>query len=127
MEIFQTTAKMQQSQSVAPKPSVEVQTVQQIQKTQIQQDQAAQSNTEQKTTKIDSQDDMDKLIDQLNQSLNPFNTSLKFGFDNSSEDFYVSVIETKSNRMLRRFPIEQAEALLPKMQEVNGLLFDQKG
>jgi flagellar protein FlaG len=127
MEIFQTTAKMQQSQSVAPKPSVEVQTVQQIQKTQIQQDQAAQSSTEQKTSKIQSQDDMNKLIDQLNQSLNPFNTSLKFGFDDSSEDFYVSVIETKSNRMLRRFPIEQAEQLLPKMQEVNGLLFDQKG
>lgn len=130
MEIFQTTAKMQQSQTIAPKSSADVQntqSVQQIQKAQIAQDQAAQSNTEQKTTKVQSQEQMDKLIDQLNQSLNPFNTSLKFGFDNSSEDFYVSVIETKSNRMLRRFPIEQAEALLPKMQEVNGLLFDQKG
>lgn len=127
MEIFQTTAKMQQSQSVAPKQSVETQSVQQIQKAQIQQDQAAQSSTEQKTSKVQSQEQMDKLIDQLNQSLNPFNTSLRFGFDNSSDDFYVSVIETKSNRMLRRFPLEQAEALLPKMQEVNGLLFDQKG
>lgn len=128
MEIFQTTAKMQQSQSVAPKQNVaDVQSVQQMQKAQIHQDKVAQSTTEQKTTKIDSQEQMDKLIDQLNQSLNPFNTTLKFGFDNSSEDFYVSVIETKSNRMLRRFPIEQAEALLPKMQEVNGLLFDQKG
>jgi flagellar protein FlaG len=127
MEIFQTTAKMQQSQSVAPKQTVEMQSVQQIQKAQIQQDQAAQSNTEQKTSKVQSQEQMDKLIEQLNQSLNPFNTSLRFGFDNSSEDFYVSVIETKSNRMLRRFPVEQAEALLPKMQEVNGLLFDQKG
>jgi flagellar protein FlaG len=127
MEIFQTTAKIQQSQSVAPKQNVEAQSVQQIQKAQIQQDQAAQSSTEQKTSKVQSQDQMDKLIDQLNQSLNPFNTSLRFGFDNSSDDFYVSVIETKSNRMLRRFPLEQAEALLPKMQEVNGLLFDQKG
>jgi len=128
MEIFQTTAKMQQSQSVAPKQNVaDVQSVQQMQKAQIHQDKVAQNATEQKTTKIDSQEQMDKLIDQLNQSLNPFNTTLKFGFDNSSEDFYVSVIETKSNRMLRRFPIEQAEALLPKMQEVNGLLFDQKG
>ncbi|HLD24079.1 MAG TPA: flagellar protein FlaG [Sulfuricurvum sp.] len=128
MEIFQTTAKMQQSQSVAPKQNVaDVQSVQQMQKTQIHQDKAAQISTEQKTTKVESQEQMDKLIDQLNQSLNPFNTTLKFGFDNSSDDFYVSVIETKSNRMLRRFPIEQAEALLPKMQEVNGLLFDQKG
>lgn len=127
MEIFQTTAKMQQSQSVAPKQNVEMQSVQQIQKAQIQQDQAAESSTEQKTSKVQSQEEMDKLIEQLNQSLNPFNTSLRFGFDNSSEDFYVSVIETKSNRMLRRFPVEQAEALLPKIQEVNGLLFDQKG
>ena len=128
MEIFQTTAKMQQSQSVAPKQNVtDAQSVQQIQKAQIQQDQAAQANTEQKTSKTASQEDMNQLIDQLNKSLNPFNTTLKFGFDDSSEDFYVSVVETKSNRMLRRFPIEQAEALLPKMQEVNGLLFDQKG
>ncbi len=128
MEIFQTTAKMQQSQSVAPKQNVtDVQSVQQIQKAQIQQDQAAQANTEQKTSKTTSQEDMNQLIDQLNKSLNPFNTTLKFGFDDSTEDFYVSVVETKSNRMLRRFPIEQAEALLPKMQEVNGLLFDQKG
>jgi flagellar protein FlaG len=128
MEIFQTTAKMQQTQSVAPKQNTtDVQSVQQIQKAQIHQDKVAQSVTDQKTTKVNSQEQMEKLIDQLNQSLNPFNTTLKFGFDNSSEDFYVSVIETKSNRTLRRFPIEQAEALLPKMQEVNGLLFDQRG
>jgi flagellar protein FlaG len=76
---------------------------------------------------VQSQEQMDKLIDQLNRSLDPFNTSLRFGFDNTSEDFYVSVIETKTNRMIRRFPVEEAEQLLPKMQEVNGLLFDQKG
>jgi len=127
MEIFQTTAKMQQSQTVAPKQNVDVQSVQQMQQAQINQDKMAQNETAQKSSKIQSQDDMEKLIDQLNQSLNPFNTTLKFGFDNTSDDFYVSVIETKSNRMLRRFPIEQAEQLLPKMQEVNGLLFDQKG
>ncbi|MDD5160339.1 MAG: flagellar protein FlaG [Sulfuricurvum sp.] len=130
MEILQTTAKMQHSQTTAPKTSAELQptqSVQQIQKAQINQDKVAQISSDQKTSKIDSQEQMNKLIDQLNQSLNPFNTSLRFGFDNSSEDFYVSVIETKSNRMLRRFPVEQAQQLLPKMQEVNGLLFDQKG
>jgi flagellar protein FlaG len=131
MEILQTTAKMQQSQTAVQKSaSTELQgtqSVQQMQKAQINQDKIAQSSNEEKTTKVDSQEQMDKLIDQLNRSLDPFNTSLRFGFDNSSEDFYVSVIETKSNRMLRRFPVEQAEQLLPKMQEVNGLLFDQKG
>ena len=127
MEIFQTTAKMQQSQTIAPKQNVDVQSVQQMQKAQINQDKIAHSESEQKTSKVQSQEQMDKLIEQLNQSLNPFNTTLRFGFDNKSDDFYVSVIDTKSNRMLRRFPIEQAEQLLLKMQEVNGLLFDQKG
>jgi flagellar protein FlaG len=131
MEILQTTAKMQQSQTTIPKAATtELQTtqsVQEIQKSQINQDKAVKADSDQKTTETASQDQMNKLIDQLNQSLNPFNTSLRFGFDNSSDDFYVSVVETKSNRMLRRFPIEQAEQLLPKMQEVNGLLFDQKG
>lgn len=131
MEILQTTAKMQQSQTVVQKNTAtelqSTQSVQQMQKAQINQDKVSESNNEQKTAKVDSQEQMDKLIDQLNRSLDPFNTSLRFGFDNSSEDFYVSVIETKSNRMLRRFPLEQAEQLLPKIQEVNGLLFDQKG
>lgn len=128
MEIFQSTAKLQQSQVSIPKVAVaEAQSTQEIQKAQINQDKVAQTNNEQKTSKIDSQKQMDQLVEQLNSSLNPFNTSLRFGFDNSSEDFYVSVIDTKSNEMLRRFPVEQAQALLPKMQEVNGLLFDKKG
>ncbi|MDD5052740.1 MAG: flagellar protein FlaG [Sulfuricurvum sp.] len=130
MEILQTTAKMQQSQVSAPKSSAELnptQSVQQIQKAQINQDKAAQISNDQKTSKLESQDQMNKLVDQLNQSLNPFNTSLRFGFDNTSKDFFVSVIENKSDRVLRRFPVEQAQQILPKIQEVNGLLFDKKG
>jgi flagellar protein FlaG len=130
MEILQTTAKMQQSQTSTPRAVSEAQSTQstqQMQRGQIQQDKAAQISSDTKTSKIDSQEQMDHLVEQLNRSLDPFNTTLKFGFDNSSEDFYVSVIETKSNRMLRRFPVEQAQLLLPKMQELHGILFDQKG
>jgi flagellar protein FlaG len=131
MEIFQTTAKIQQSQTPMPRTAVadlqSTQSVQQIQKAQITQDQAAQVDTEQKTSKADTQKQMDHLIEQLNRSLDPFNTSVRFGFDNSSKDFYVSVIDTKTDQMLRRFPLEQAQQLLPKIQEVNGLLFDKKG
>ena len=129
MEILQATAKMQQIQSAAPKMSADVnstQSVQAIQKAQINQDKVAKVSNDKKTAET-TQEQMNKLIDQLNQSLNPFNTSLRFGFDNQSDDFYVSVIDTKSERMLRRFPVEQAQLLLPKMQEVNGLLFDKKG
>lgn len=129
MEILQTTAKMQHSQISSPKvaQTAPSQSVQALQKAQIHQEKLAQQESSAKTETVSSQEQMDKLIEQLNRSLDPFNTSLRFGFDNSSEDFYVSVIDTKSNRILRRFPQEQAEQLLPKMQEVTGLLFDHRG
>jgi flagellar protein FlaG len=129
MEILQSTAKMQQSQMGTAKvaQTQPMQSVQEIQKTQIHQEKVAQQDTENKTQKVGSQEQMDKLVDQLNRSLDPFSTSLRFGFDNTTDDFYVSVIDTQRNQVLRRFPLEQAEQILPKMQEVTGLLFDHKG
>ena len=129
MEILQTAAKVQQAQMGTARASEApaTQSVQQLQKAQISQDKVSEANTEAKTTKVSSQKEMDALIDQLNKSLDPFNTSLRFGFDDSSKDFYVSVIDTQHNKVLRRFPLEQAEQLLPKMKEVTGMLFDIKG
>lgn len=129
MEILQSTAKLQQSQMSTARitQGQQTQSVQDIQKAQIHQDKLAQKDTEAKTEKVGSQEQIDKLIDKLNRSLDPFSTSIRFGFDNTSDDFYVSVIDTQLNKVLRRFPLEQAEQLLPKMQEVTGLLFDHKG
>lgn len=130
MEILQSAAKLQQTQMATAKAPTEApaqQSVQQIQKAQIAQDKVSETEAQSKTTKVSSQKEMDSLIEQLNKSLNPFNTTLRFGFDDTSKDFFVSVIDTQRNTVLRRFPIEQAEQLLPKMQEVTGILFDTKG
>jgi len=126
MEILQSTAKAQQTAMNTAKvaQTQQSQSVQDIQKAQIHQEKLAQQDTENKTQKSGTQEEMDKLVDQLNKSLDPFSTSLRFGFDDS---FFVSVIDTQRNQVLRRFPLEQAEQLLPKMQEVTGLLFDHKG
>ena len=77
-------------------------------------------------TKINSKADVENLVKKLNNALAPMSTDLKFGVD-SQDIFYVSVIESKSNKMIRRFPAEQAQDFLPKMQEVTGVLFDHKG
>ena len=129
MELMQNVAKMQNSQSNAVKSensSVQMQQHQAeaIQKAEIKQQQRTESNEVQK---IDTEKEISQLIEELNEAISPFRTSLKFGFDNSSEDFYVSVIEAKTNRIVSRFPAEEAASFLPKIQEVNGLLFDQKG
>lgn len=120
MEIMQATAKMQHTQTAAPKSSSpEMQTPQVVQPKQ------EPAEVQARPSRTDNQREIEDLVMKLNRSLNPFNTSLRFGFDNSSEDFYVSVIDTKTNDMIRRFPVEEAQFLLPKMQELNGLLFDQ--
>lgn len=128
MEVLQSTAKLQQAQmgtaKATPTEVPAAQSVQQLQKAQINQDKASEANTEMKTTKVSSKENMDALIEKLNKSLDPFSTSLRFGYDDS---FYVSVIDTQRNAVLRRFPVEQAEQLLQKMQEVTGILFDTKG
>ena len=78
------------------------------------------------SNKIDSKEDVEELVDQLNNAMAPMNTSLKFGVD-TDDIFYVSVIESKTSKMIRRFPAEQAANFLPKMQEVSGMLFDSRG
>lgn len=77
-------------------------------------------------TKINSKEQVQDLVDKLNKAMSPMNTNLKFGVD-SQDIFYVSVVESQTNKMIRRFPAEQAQDFLPKMQEVTGILFDSKG
>jgi len=126
MELMQNVAKMQASQTTQPPVDSE-----QIQHRQVETTQKSDINQEKSSdkdiNKIDSEKDVQSLIKELNESISPFRTSLKFGFDNTSEDFYVSVIESRSNRVISRFPAEKAAEFLPKIQEVNGFLFDKKG
>ena len=76
--------------------------------------------------KINSKEEVEQLVSQLNNAMAPMNTNLKFGVD-PDNIFYVSVIESETSKMIRRFPIEKAASFLPKMQEVSGILFDSKG
>jgi flagellar protein FlaG len=76
--------------------------------------------------KINSKEQVEDLVKDLNKALEPMNTNLKFGVD-TQDIFYVSVIESETNKMIRRFPAEQAQDFLPKMQEVSGILFDSRG
>lgn len=85
-----------------------------------------QKENTQPDTKINSKEQVEDLVRQLNDALAPMNTNIKFGVD-SQDIFYVSVIESETSKMLRRFPAEQAANFLPKMQEVTGILFDTKG
>ena len=121
MEIFNNIAK-QQSTQIQSEKNVAAQNVQEV-KPKI--DVAEQERAGNKP--ITTEKEARELIDSLNKALDPFNTSIRFGFDNSSEVFYVSVIDTSTSDMIRRFPLEQASTLSAKMNEVTGIIFDEKG
>ena len=78
------------------------------------------------TKKINSENDVSDLVKKMNDALSPFNTSIKFGVD-KQDTFYVSVVDSESQKLLRRFPAEQASDFLPKIQELTGIIFDTKG
>ncbi len=130
MDGIANVARQQQSQVSTQEPQGRAtQSTQQSQQQAPKQDLVKQMQNEATSTDtgVDTKEQVQDLIKQLNDALSPITTSIKFGFDNKDEVFYVSVIEAKSNRMIRRFPAEQAMDFLPKMQEVTGILFDSKG
>ena len=126
MDGIANVARQQQSQiNTEAQGGVASQQVQQMQQqTNIVEE--LQQETSATSQKINSKEDVESLVKDLNKAMAPMNTNLKFGVD-SQDVFFVSVIEAKTSKMIRRFPAEQAADFLPKMQEVTGMLFDSKG
>jgi len=75
---------------------------------------------------VNSKSKTEDLVKQLNHAISPISTDVKFGLD-KNDIYYVAVIDTKTDKMIRRFPAEKGFQILPKMKEVTGLLFDSKG
>lgn len=130
MDGIANVARQQQSQmksAQAEQAAAEQAKVQQVQQPKqadlVKEMQKETSNT---SEKINSKEQVEDLVNQLNKALQPMSTSIKFGVD-QEDIFYVSVIEAETNKMIRRFPAEQAADFLPKMREVTGILFDSKG
>ncbi len=124
MDGIANVARQQQSQiSSAEAQGSATQQVQQTQKVDIV-EQIQKAATE--PVKINSKEQVEELVSQLNDAMAPMNTNLRFGVDRD-DIFYVSVIESETSKMIRRFPAEKAADFLPKMQEVTGMLFDSKG
>ena len=133
MDGLANVARQQQSQlstqtsdieKQTPHIEVQVKPTQEISQTDVLQ-KIEEDNSQVEFT-INSKKQMDELIDELNNAVEPMNTSLKFGVD-KDDIFFVAVIDTETNQMIRRFPAEKAVSFLSKMQEVTGILFDSKG
>ncbi|OHD98680.1 MAG: flagellar biosynthesis protein FlaG [Sulfurimonas sp. RIFCSPHIGHO2_12_FULL_36_9] len=128
MDGIANVAKMQQSQVNSQESQAKAahaqQQVQQPKQVDVVKEMQKESSSS--SEKINSKEQVQDLVEELNRALAPMNTNIKFGVD-SQDIFFVSVIESETSKMIRRFPAEQAADFLPKMQEVTGILFDSKG
>jgi flagellar protein FlaG len=115
----QSQVSTEQTQGRAPEQVHQMQ----AQKTDVVEQMQKQASQE---PKVNSEKDVKDLVEQLNKAMAPISTSLRFGVDRD-DVFFVSVIESETSKMIRRFPAEKAAEFLPKMQEVTGILFDSKG
>lgn len=82
---------------------------------------------EAKKASVLTQKEMEHLIANLNEEISLLRTDLRFGFNSTAEMLQVSVIDTKTEKIIRRFPTEEAVTLMQSMKEFIGLLFDEKG
>lgn len=128
MDGIANVAKMQQSQVKSQESEVKVAVAhQQVQQPkQVDVVKEIQNENSSSSKKINSKEEVQDLVEQLNRALAPMSTNIKFGVD-SQDIFYVSVVESETSKVIRRFPAEEAVGFLPKMREVSGILFDSTG
>lgn len=67
-----------------------------------------------------------KLTEDLNREMDPLNINVRFGFEDKIGEMSVSVYEKDSNKLIRKFPSDEAIALMIKMREIIGIIFDKK-
>jgi flagellar protein FlaG len=72
-------------------------------------------------------DQLRQIVSDLNKEMTQIGTDLKFGFNEDNDVFYVSVMDKKTDREIRKFPTDEALNLMSKMREVIGQIFDTKG
>jgi flagellar protein FlaG len=78
-----------------------------------------------------SQDELKKrlkeITEEVNDAIKPLNQDLKFHFDDKSNELVVKVVDTKTDKVIKQFPPQEALNLMQKVKEVVGLLFDERG
>ncbi len=80
-----------------------------------------------KKSKEEIKKELQKVVQELNEAMNPLNTNLEFKFNSKVDELTVLVVDKKNNEIIREFPPKDALRLMEKMRELVGMLFDKKG
>ncbi len=73
-----------------------------------------------------SKDEIQELIEQLNKKLDYLNKYLKITLDNELDIPVVKILERETNKVIRQIPPEQILKLMKKIDEMLGILLNER-
>ncbi|WP_010175141.1 flagellar protein FlaG [Bacillus coahuilensis] len=73
-----------------------------------------------------SKEKAEKTVDTLNQFLENTQTALKFQFHDKLEEYYVTIVDEKSNEVVREVPPKKLLDIYAAMAEFLGIIVDKK-
>ncbi|ANV97580.1 hypothetical protein BBW65_01590 [Helicobacter enhydrae] len=74
-----------------------------------------------------SKDELMKLSQDLNTKMKNLNTNVKFTYSDEIKGLLVTVRQEGSDKVIAELPSKEAIALMQKMHDLVGILFDQRG
>jgi len=74
-----------------------------------------------------TKEELQQLTHKLNKEMEILNPDIKFQFNDKVDELVVNVIDKKTDRVIRKFPSDEALRIMEKMRELVGILFDDKG
>ena len=67
-----------------------------------------------------------KVVEEIQVRMDQMGTNLQFAVDNEAEDLVVKVTNKVSGELIRQIPSEEVLKLRMKLEELSGILFDEK-
>ena len=71
-------------------------------------------------------DEVRKVVEEIQLRMEQMGTNLQFAVDREAEDLVVKVTNKVSGDLIRQIPSEDVLRLRMKLEELSGLLFDEK-
>lgn len=78
------------------------------------------------TTKAVTKPDLEKAVSEANDFLQQVNPGLAFSIDDQTDQFVVKVVDQATKEVLRQFPSEEMLNIAKALDQMKGLLVQQK-
>ncbi|WP_318507831.1 flagellar protein FlaG [Bacillus sp. T3] len=101
-------------------------TVEMVEAVQRTKETTPEKNGEQSQQQQHSREQTEKVINGLNEFLKASNSHLKFEFHEKLKEYYVTVVDDKTNEVIKEIPSKKLMDMYAAMADYIGLIVDQK-